>query len=243
MKAYGITDRGKIRIENQDAFRLKLPEGGNTAILVLCDGMGGAHGGSTASTMASEAFLSQAEHTLETEEEANLTSTIREAAAIANLCVYERSCTDKACRGMGTTLVAAIVRGDEAVVANIGDSRCYWFRNGKVRQVTKDHSLVRDLVDRGVITAEEARTHPRKNIITRAVGLDKKVKCDVYLPELQENDLLLFCSDGLSNMVSPAEMLETLNEHPDLEEACQQLLALALDRGAPDNVTIVLFVR
>jgi len=243
MIAYGITDRGKVRTENQDSFRFRLPDGSDSAILVLCDGMGGAHAGRTASTLAAEAFLHRAESVLASEDEVELVSSIRTAAAAANQRVYEYSLKDPDCEGMGTTLVAAIIRSGEAVVANIGDSRCYWQRGDRIRPVTRDHSLVQDMLEQGVISPEEAQHHPQRNIITRAVGLDERVKCDVFIPKLQEGDILLFCSDGLSNMVRQEEIRRELADMTETEETCRRLLDLALERGAPDNVTVLIFVR
>lgn len=243
MQVFGITDRGCVRAENQDNFRVLLAEDGSWAVLVLCDGMGGAHGGQTASTIATETFLTEAKELLAGSDSLDLPALVRRAASMANLGVYERGITDPECSGMGTTLVAVVCRGEETAVANIGDSRCYWYRSGRIRQITRDHSLVRDMIERGVITEKEARTHPRKNIITRAVGLEETVKCDVFLPEMQEGDVLLLCSDGLSNMVQATEICDTITELSVGEECCAELLELALERGAPDNVTVVLLYR
>lgn len=241
MQLFGITDRGRVRDENQDSYRFVQAEDGSWAVAVLCDGMGGVYGGKIASELAADTFLEQAKNSLQMESESgDLITLIRNAAAAANRSVYERSLSDASCIGMGTTLVAAIIRRGEAAVANIGDSRCYWVRNGRIRQITRDHSLVRDLLDRGVITETEALNHPRKNIITRAVGLDTKVKCDVFLPQLQEGDQLILCSDGLSNMVHQSEILDAMLCYEDPADIVETLLELALDRGAPDNVSIVL---
>ena len=240
MQLFGITDRGCVRAENQDSYRFTQAEDLSWSVAVLCDGMGGVHGGRTASELAVSLFIQAAVEELEAGTEDSLPALVRSAADAANKAVYERSLSDPACGGMGTTLVAVVIRNGEAAIANIGDSRSYWLRNGRIRQVTRDHSLVRDLLDRGVITEAEALNHPRRNIITRAVGLENKVKCDVFLPQLQEEDQLILCSDGLSNMLSQAEILETVLRYETLEEAGEALLEQALERGAPDNVTIVL---
>lgn len=240
MQLFGVTDRGCVRTENQDSYRFTQAEDLSWAVAVLCDGMGGVHGGRMASELAADCFLETAVRALQQEEDAELAELIREAAYAANTCVYERSLAEPACAGMGTTLVAVIFRNGEAAVANVGDSRCYWIRDSRIRQVTRDHSLVRNLVDRGMITESEARNHPRKNIITRAVGLDKSVKCDVFLPQLEETDRFLLCSDGLSNLLRSSEILSGVVDSETPEDAVEILLDQALERGAPDNVTIVL---
>ena len=240
MQIFGITDRGCVRTENQDSFRFLQADDLSWSVAVLCDGMGGVHGGQVASQLAAELFMDTAAQKLRDGDADALPVLLRESAAAANEGVFKRSLADPACSGMGTTLVAVITRSGETAIANIGDSRCYWLRDGRIRQVTRDHSLVRDLVERGVITEAEAQNHPRKNIITRAVGLDSKVKCDVFLPQLQKEDQLLLCSDGLSNMVSQGEILDIILCHESLEDACNALLSRALECGAPDNVTIVL---
>ena len=144
---------------------------------------------------------------------------------------------------MGTTLVALMVRKSEAVLVNVGDSRGYWFAEGHIQQVTRDHSHVQELVDRGIITQGEARSHPRRNLITRAVGLERRIVTDIFRLDLRPGDRVLLCSDGLSNLVSEAELSAALAEEQDLPTCCQTLLAMALERGAPDNVTIVILER
>lgn len=240
MQLFGITDRGCVRTENQDSYRFMQAEDNTWAVAVLCDGMGGVHGGRVASELAADRFLETSVNLLQSNTSAELADLIRDAANAANIDVYERSISDSACSGMGTTLVAFVIRNGDAAIANIGDSRCYWIRDGRIRQVTRDHSLVRTLVDRGVISESEARNHPRKNIITRAVGLDSTVKCDVFLPQLQDGDQFLLCSDGLSNLLHSSEILSCVMEAETPENALNTLLDDALERGAPDNVTIVL---
>ena len=147
------------------------------------------------------------------------------------------------CRGMGTTLVAALVRPEDAAVVNIGDSRCYWLADGQLQQVTRDHSLVQSMVDRGLITEDEARSHPRKNVIMRAVGLERTIRSDIFRLDIRPGDALLLCSDGLSNLVDAGEMESLLLASSDDDAVCRELLRMALDRGAPDNVTLALVRR
>jgi protein phosphatase len=144
--------------------------------------------------------------------------------------------------GMGTTLVGAIIRGGEALVVNVGDSRALLFSGGAAAQVTRDHSLVEDMIQQGALTRAAARRHPRRNVITRALGVEQTVKCDVFR-RTEPGDVLLLCSDGLSNLVEEGEMLSALEASGEPEPFCSALMQLALSRGAPDNVTAVALFR
>ena len=166
-----------------------------------------------------------------------------EAAAWANLQVYDRANRDENCRGMGTTLVAVVVSADDTVIVNVGDSRCYWLAEGQLLQVTRNHSLVQEMVDQGMISGDEARSHPRKNVITRAVGVERRIRTDVFRIDLRPGDKLLLCSDGLSNQVTEQEIADLLKRTKTPEATCETLVSLALQRGAPDNVTVLLLHR
>ena len=187
--------------------------------------------------------MQYAEDMLRREPKSDAAQVLREAAAYANLKVYDRAFRDESCRGMGTTLVAALVRPEDAAVVNIGDSRCYWLADGQLQQVTRDHSLVQSMVDRGLITEDEARSHPRKNVIMRAVGLERTIRSDIFRLDIRPGDALLLCSDGLSNLVDAGEMESLLLASSDDDAVCRELLRMALDRGAPDNVTLALVRR
>jgi protein phosphatase len=244
MKGYGISDRGTVRKENQDSFRLAMMEEQECAVLVLCDGMGGAQAGSVASRMAVESFMTHALSCLQMPDAfCELEAAVLDAAAYANIKVYDRSFVDFGCMGMGTTLVGVIIRGEESLIVNVGDSRALLFSDGAAAQITRDHSLVEDLIRQGTITRAAARRHPRRNVITRALGVEQTVKCDVFRPELKQGDVLLLCSDGLSNLVEEDEMLSALKECGEPEPFCSALMQLALERGAPDNVTAVALFR
>ncbi len=240
MRAWGVTDKGAVRQQNQDAYYLGLPSE-RLSVAVVCDGMGGAKAGNIASTLAVETFVDS----LRTCPDAGETGTdldqvLSSAAELANGAVFYRASIDPDCCGMGTTMVAVIVRGSKAHILNIGDSRCYHVTGEGIGRVTRDHSVVEDLVERGEITPEEARLHPRKNLITRALGAEEHARTDLYHRELLEGDCLLLCSDGLSNVVSEQEMLYEILHGGPIEECCKRLLEIALTRGAPDNVTAVL---
>ncbi len=232
MKVWGITDRGNVRKQNQDVFYHWTD--GKNAFVIVCDGMGGALSGNIASAMAAQRFAEVAGTAQGGPQER-----MRLALEEANHAVWERSLNDANCRGMGTTLVCAFAREADAVVLNVGDSRCYHITQDSIHQVSRDHSLVEELVEMGQITREEARTHPHKNIITRAIGTNTSVQGDFFIEPLQPGDLLLLCSDGLSNEVSNEEMLQICQSTaPD--ERCNALLARAKAAGAHDNVTIVI---
>ncbi len=243
MNAWGFTDKGMVRKQNQDVFFMYLEQERDLAACVVCDGMGGAKAGDVASRLAAENFMSAMMQTLNPElTDAELSAAVTVAQERANRSVWERSNSEPGCAGMGTTLVGFAFVGGHAAVANAGDSRAYHIGPGFIRRITRDHSLVEDLVMSGEITREEARRHPGRNIITRALGTDEIVPCDVFDVELAAGECLLLCSDGLSNIVTEEELLGEISA-PGRESCCDRLLKLALDRGAPDNVTAVLFER
>ena len=234
MKIWGITDIGLVRSENQDSYRIKQLDGA-AALTVVCDGMGGARGGNVASSLAADAFASEVEGAFAAQEPQKL---LMDAVAAANEKVFSTAMSNPEYRGMGTTLVAALVTPEKIWIANVGDSRCYRIQDGDIGRVTRDHSFVEDLVLRGEITPEQARVHPKKNLITRAVGVDHTVKTDVFECE-NHGGYLVLCSDGLSNQVTDEEIRSEVVAE-DKENCCQRLLNRALEKGAPDNVTVVI---
>ena len=239
MQVWGITDRGAVRQQNQDAYAVKVLEDGRVIALV-CDGMGGARAGNVASTMAVELFM---EEFLKADQDSPVEERMGHAASVANQAVFRRSASDADCAGMGTTMVAVLAGAGEAVILNEGDSRCYHINSEGIILVTRDHSLVEDLVERGELTREQARTHPHKNLITRALGVEPVLMADCFRQPLKPGDYLLLCSDGLSNVVNEQEMLYEVIHGGEASQCCQHLLDIALSRGAPDNVTAVLVKR
>ena len=238
MEMWGITHRGVVREQNQDAFLLRqLPDGGIAA--VVCDGMGGAQAGNIASSMAAEIFMDELLQ-VERSDPSENQRWMEHAAALANDQVFDRSLKDSDCTGMGTTLVAAVLDGEEASILNEGDSRAYHISDQGIAQVTRDHSLVEDLVERGELTPEQARNHPHKNLITRAIGAEPLLRADFFHLPIQPGECLLLCSDGLSNLVTDQEILYEVVHGGEKDSCCQRLLDIALHRGAPDNVTVVL---
>ncbi len=240
VRYWGLTDKGSVRSANQDSFYAGRIDGlnGETVMCVVCDGMGGAAAGDFASATALSSFKATAESCLlagETPERA-----IKKAAMEANRAVKEKADENPDYFGMGTTLVALIASEKQAVIANVGDSRCYMIRGETISQVTKDHSLVETMVDSGKLSREQAQRHPRKNYITRAVGTENSLECDIFQKKLKKGDRFLLCSDGLSNIVNQREMLYEICFGENLETAVRRMMDIALGREAPDNVTVVL---
>lgn len=219
------------------------PEPGRGLALV-CDGMGGAKAGNVASQMAVDTFLAILKQQPPEDWGLDPHALLKRCAAVANEAIFQRSISDPDCEGMGTTAVAALVLEEQAYILNIGDSRAYLISEAEgIRRVTRDHSVVEDLVSRGEIPAEAARLHPQKNLITRALGAEPNSQSDLYDLALRPDDYLLLCSDGLSNLMDDQEIsYEVLHGGPK-ETCCERLLQLAMSRGAPDNVTVVLLQK
>lgn len=241
MKIWGTTDIGLVRKENQDAYLIRenLPSG--HSICVVCDGMGGSAGGQLASKIATETFAAELEKVLQPDmEPEQLRAASSYAVALANDAIRSAATEIEDYRNMGTTLVAAVSYAGGAVITNVGDSRAYHICESGITRITKDHSLVESMVDRGDITAEQARRHPNRNLITRALGPDADAQCDGYICPLEAGEYLLLCTDGLVNTVTDQEMLFEVI-HGDSTDSClDRLMTIAKNQGAPDNVTVVL---
>jgi len=248
MKSFGLTDKGSVRANNQDCFIIEKCPSRSCLVVGLCDGMGGAKAGGLASQLSNKAFVSYIYNKISGRVSRSLDyeHILRQACSEANGVSYEFSHFDDAFDGMGTTIVGGVVNyNGNGHIINVGDSRAYLIsrRGGSIRQITRDHSLVGELLAAGAITAEQARSHPRKNVITRALGTDTHVECDTFTFKLQPGDTLLLCSDGLSNIVSDLEMLDCARENQEPELLCRCLMNRALTRGARDNVTVVAVTR
>jgi protein phosphatase len=231
LTAAGITDRGRLRRANEDYFVMR-PEAG---AFIVCDGMGGAAAGETASHLAADtaaAALAKAKPG---------SAAIREAVRLANSAVYERARKDRRLEGMGTTLVALSLAGNTAWVGHVGDSRCYRWRTGTLQRLTQDHSLVEEQIRVGRMTREQARRSPMQNVITRAVGTRAEVVADVQELKLQRDDLFLIASDGLTRELTDTAIAAILEAAAsDLEAACAALVAASNAAGGRDNITCVL---
>jgi len=244
MESWGVTDSGKVRQHNQDVYKMLLDEENSTAILVVCDGMGGANAGNVASELAASVFTDHVtEHIGDFKSPRGIARVMKDAVLAANKAVFDKSLDDAEYTGMGTTLTAAVSTGNGEVVASIGDSRLYHITAGGIVQITKDHSVVEDMVDRGEISRSQARMHPSKNLITRAIGTSIYERPDIFYLNLKSEEFILLCSDGLSNVVTDNEILLELQRGYTVREICGALVDMALARGAPDNVTVVIFKK
>lgn len=244
MISFGVTDKGRVRNENQDSYIIESCEKRKCLTIAICDGMGGAKAGDLASRLACKAFVSHVYEALVAKKllfmkKLNYERLLKDSCAEANGVVYEYSCFGNDYKGMGTTLVGGIVSNNKAHIVNIGDSRAYVLRPDGIKQITKDHSYVEELISIGALKREEAAHHPKKNIITRALGVDASVKADYFEVELQKGDCILLCSDGLSNMMTDYEIWDSYLKDKTPEAICRNLLNMTLYRGARDNVSIV----
>ncbi len=231
------SDIGLVRKENQDSSAYSVISS-DTAWAVICDGMGGARGGKTASSTAVNYITEYIarEYRDDMDNEA-LMGVLVDSVKGANLAVYKMAMEDPDFAGMGTTCDLVFVRGETAHVVHVGDSRTYSIRDGKILQITEDHSLVQEMVNRGEITAEQAMIHPNRNLITRALGVYHLVDIDYIEAEFLEGDTLLLCSDGLSNYVSRADMVRTVTDCRG-ELLIDTLVEIAKRHGGHDNITV-----
>lgn len=240
MQYWGLTDAGSVRPQNQDAYKIEQLDK-STLLCVVCDGMGGAKSGNVASNLALDVFVGEVKNTWTTGMNQEKTDQMLEAAVkLANFTVYDQAMQFEEFNGMGTTLVAVLIHEQEVTVVNVGDSRAYLVGRNGIRCLTKDHSLVQMMVDRGELTPEMARTYPGKNYITRAIGTDTLVESDIFHLDVERGDSLLLCSDGLSNLMDDQEILFEVVHGVNKQYCCQRLLDIAKNRGAPDNVTSIL---
>lgn len=242
MQAWGLTDPGCVRVQNQDAYGVHTFEE-DSLLCTVCDGMGGAKSGNVASSLALQIFMQEVTRLRKpgmSQEQAG--QMFQEAVRLANFTVYDQSRQFDDFEGMGTTLVAAYVDHQMAVIANVGDSRCYLLNREGVRCLTTDHSLVQLMVQRGELSREQAKNYPGKNLITRAIGTEPGVECDLFYQPVQKGDYLLLCTDGLSNLLDDQEILFEVVHGVNKQLCCQRLLGICQERGAPDNVTSVLIV-
>lgn len=239
MQCWGLTDPGCVRPQNQDVYQIEKLDG-STMLCVVCDGMGGAKSGNVASSLAADVFVQEVrrnwKHGLSDE---RIDQILQSAAKLANFTVYDQARQFEEFNGMGTTLVAALVHGKRATVIHVGDSRAYAITRDGIRQLTKDHSVVQMMLERGELTPEQARNYPGKNLITRAIGTEGIIQSDLTHLTLEKGDSLLLCSDGLSNTMDEQEILFEVVHGVNKQYCCQRLLDIAKNRGAPDNVTSV----
>lgn len=238
MEIFALSDKGRVRRNNEDSFEVGVFDDGS-AWAVVCDGMGGASGGTVASKMCTATV---SEHIKRGYREKCSSSSLKNllcsAVISSNAEVYGAAQEREVLRGMGTTVVAAVITREIAVIAHAGDSRAYLLRDRELSQLTKDHSMVRYLVDIGQISEEEALRHPDKNIITRAVGAEKDINVDIDIVDLNKGDIILICTDGLTNFVSDSDIAEICAECEHLNELPKRLVNAANSGGGRDNITV-----
>lgn len=238
LKIASKTDMGLVRNSNQDSYAAgELMDG--TAWAVVCDGMGGANGGNVASANAVKIiseYISSSYH--ENMNSNSIKTLLQSAICGANVRLYDMAHTIESLQGMGTTVVAVIVSGGMVHITHAGDSRAYLIRDNKMTQITKDHSIVQSMVDKGQLTAEEAKNHPKRNVITRALGVNEDIEFEYNETEFYEGDKILICTDGLTNYVSEND-IECIISDNNFYEYPQALIDLANNRGGGDNITIV----
>lgn len=236
VKIFAKTDIGRKRSMNQDSlFCSETPLGNLPNLFVVADGMGGHSAGDYASSCAVRTI----ENEVMLNEETEPIKIMKQAIEAANTEVYKKAESDPAYSGMGTTVVMGTIIDDVLYIANVGDSRLYLI-DDEITQITKDHSYVEEMVQSGKLTEEEARVHPDKNIITRAVGVLDSVVPDFFEVDVREDDRILLCSDGLSNMVTDEEIFKIVREEGDLGDHTDKLIKLANHNGGKDNITVIL---
>lgn len=238
MRIVGNSDIGRVRTTNEDAFRFGKYEDGSVWA-VVCDGMGGALGGKLASSLAADMVSRKIEKSYNsTMSGVSVENMLLSAITTANVTVFDRAAVDNSVHGMGTTIVACVVKDSVACIAHVGDSRAYIINNGGISQITKDHSLVQEMLDRGQITKEQFDNHPIKNIITRALGVEEDIDIDFDYIDVNEGDVILLCSDGLSGLVSRGELFE-IYQNSSFDELCDNYIEAANSNGGRDNITVV----
>ncbi|MED3552237.1 Stp1/IreP family PP2C-type Ser/Thr phosphatase [Cytobacillus praedii] len=239
MKAVYMTDRGRIRQHNEDNGGVFTNKSGQR-LAIVADGMGGHRAGDVASEMALTNLQNVWRETEEIQTADEAEAWLKTNIENGNTLIYEHSKKVSECEGMGTTMVAAICTDRFTTVANIGDSRCYILNETGFQQLTDDHSLVNELVRTGQISKEDAEHHPMKNVVLRALGTEESVSIDIKTIIFEEGDLLLLCSDGLSNKVTESEMIDMLESETDLNAKASSLIELANNHGGEDNITLVI---
>lgn len=242
MNIYAQSDIGLVRDENQDSYFTK-DISDTEKFIIVCDGMGGMNCGSLASTMAvdiiSQNFLERYNSEMVG---SDILSLLSQVVLEANKAVFDKANSDSACSGMGTTVIVALLKDNKLHMVHAGDSRVYIISKDNITQVTKDHSLVQEMHDCGEISAEEMQNHPRKNIITRALGVFENLELDKSMIEIKSDDIILACTDGLTNQLTDQEILSICSKY-GLNESLTRLIDQAKSSGGKDNITVVLISR
>ncbi|AFK86731.1 MULTISPECIES: Stp1/IreP family PP2C-type Ser/Thr phosphatase [Thermoanaerobacterium] len=239
MLVYALTDKGNVRENNEDSYFISTDE--RIKLFIVADGMGGCNGGEVASRYAIEVITKYffSNYSSCNKNDNSIKKFIEDAVRSANSHVFNKSFSNIDLTGMGTTLTLLLIENKKFFIGHIGDSRAYLIRGDKLMQITEDHSYVEELVKLGRITHEEARNHPQKNIITRALGIDEEIEVDIFTGDVFENDVFLLCTDGLTNMLTDDLILKEFNSSESIDKACDNLIKMAKQNGGFDNITIV----
>lgn len=228
---------GKVRSINEDSYCI---EQENVELYIVADGMGGYSCGDLASSIAVETIKDHIVKHINKELESELVKgIIHEAFNVANAAIYKESLSNANCIGMGTTTTLALYLNDKVYVGHVGDSRAYVIKNNQIKQISSDHSLIAELVKRGEISEDEAKLHPKRNVITRALGTSSTIRSDIFFVDNREIDILMLCTDGLSNYVEDEEINKILMSYKNSEECSEELVELANSRGGYDNITVI----
>lgn len=236
MNTYSLTNQGRERSINQDQFSNYFHS--RFSLLMVADGMGGHNAGEVASQLA---VSTAQEYVISNKNESRFDDLLRQAIEAANARIFEASQANPAYERMGTTIVAGIVEEGRLWTAHVGDSRIYLWRNGELKRLTKDHSIVEELMDKGVLSPEEAEDYPDRSAVTRALGVESSVAVDLGRFRLRDGDKVLLCSDGLTKMISDELIAQTIRPEGACKLECEQLIGLANDHGGADNITVTLF--
>lgn len=237
MNFFGLSNKGKVRGNNEDYFHIPKEEN-DIKLFIVADGMGGENAGEVASCLA---VSSIALHVLANFQEIeDVPLLLRQAINNANKTVYQTAKADKNYNHMGTTVVCAIIKDNVVYVANVGDSRCYLVNENNLQQISIDHSFVQEMIDKGLLSVDEAKNHPNKNLITRAIGVDRFVDTDVFIKPFNKGDKLLLATDGLTGMIDKETISSIINSENDCKKAVEKLIDSANDAGGKDNITAVL---
>lgn len=233
-----LTDVGLVRENNQDSYFMSSDL--DFPLFIIADGMGGHKAGEIASTMAIDIvkdFFVKNKDKLN--DEKNLCDIIKHSIKKANQEIYNISLESSLYTGMGTTITLAYILDKKLYIGHVGDSRAYFIEKDNIYQITDDHSLVNELIKNGSITPEEGKTHPQRNMITRAVGTSQEIELDIFINEINNDHILLLCSDGLSNMVEDTHILDIVKKEIDVNNICKKLIIKAKDNGGKDNITVI----
>ncbi len=239
IETFGLSDVGCVRELNEDSFCIYgFDEGKNKGFCILADGMGGHNAGEVASQNTVK-FIAEDMQELMENGDTEIPKKLDAAISKANANIYKMSTENIIHRGMGTTAVVLFASDDICYIANVGDSRAYAIRGKEIMQITTDHSMVAELLRSGSITKEEARVHPQKNIITRAVGTDAKVKTDIFEYNYSVGDTVIMCSDGLCSLVTDEDIYKVVKDEKEPEKVVRKLVDAAKEKGGIDNITVI----